>query len=143
MAAVTLSGVVVIARHGDRLGFYQDPTTYDASNTAITALGTVQEFDLGGLLRSIYLNASSPLAIDGISINLVDSSQIKVRADAGDEGFVIFDSSVALLQGLYPPTKDMNSTQSDGSVVVSPLGGYQYIPSKPVHFSLICLLIVF
>jgi prostatic aicd phosphatase len=130
MAYSILQGVVVIARHGDRLGFYQDPTTYAASGTSITALGTVQEYNLGSLISSIYLDQSSPLAIDGISPIKVNASQLKVRADAGDEGYVIFDSSVALLQGLYPPTNLSTSTQSNGSVVESPLGGYQYIPSK-------------
>ncbi len=35
-------GIVVLARHGDRQGFYQDPLTYTASATAITPLGEVQ-----------------------------------------------------------------------------------------------------
>lgn len=37
-----LLGVVVIARHGDREGFYQDPLTYTASETSITPLGDVR-----------------------------------------------------------------------------------------------------
>jgi len=37
-------GVVLIFRHGDRLQFYQDPTTYDASFTTITPLGNVCMF---------------------------------------------------------------------------------------------------
>ncbi len=32
-------GIVIWARHGDRQGFYQDPTSYDASATSITPLG--------------------------------------------------------------------------------------------------------
>ena len=35
-------GVVVIARHGDREGLYQDPFTYTATNTVITPLGEVR-----------------------------------------------------------------------------------------------------
>ena len=38
----TVLGVVVLARHGDRQGFYQDPETYTASATAITPLGEVR-----------------------------------------------------------------------------------------------------
>ena len=38
----TVLGVVVLARHGDRQGFYQDPETYTASQTAITPLGEVR-----------------------------------------------------------------------------------------------------
>lgn len=36
-----LLGIVVLARHGDREGFYQDPDTYTASQTSITPLGNV------------------------------------------------------------------------------------------------------
>ena len=39
-------GVVVIARHGDRQGLYQDPFTYDATNTVITPLGEVCIFSV-------------------------------------------------------------------------------------------------
>ena len=40
----SLLGVVLIARHGDREGFYQDPVTYTASDTAIPPLGEVRTF---------------------------------------------------------------------------------------------------
>ena len=40
-------GVVVIARHGDREGLYQDPFTYTATNTVITPLGEVRHSFLG------------------------------------------------------------------------------------------------
>ena len=38
----TVIGAVILARHGDRQGFYQDPNTYSASATAITPLGEVR-----------------------------------------------------------------------------------------------------
>jgi len=34
-------GVIVIARNGDRLEYYQDPTDYEATFTAATPLGEV------------------------------------------------------------------------------------------------------
>ena len=34
-------GVVIMARHGDRRGYYQSPDTYTASDTTITPLGEV------------------------------------------------------------------------------------------------------
>lgn len=34
-------GAVIIARHGDRRGYYQSPDTYTASDTTITPLGEV------------------------------------------------------------------------------------------------------
>ena len=50
----TLLGVVVLARHGDRQGFYQDPLTYDSSNTAITPLGNVSPHILSFLPRPLF-----------------------------------------------------------------------------------------
>ena len=34
-------GVVLLVRHGDRMGFYQDPETYTPTDTQITPLGNV------------------------------------------------------------------------------------------------------
>ncbi len=34
-------GVVILARHGDRQGRYQNPETYSATSTVITPLGEV------------------------------------------------------------------------------------------------------
>ncbi len=42
MPSSDVIGVVILARHGDREGFYQDPLTYTASATKITALGNVR-----------------------------------------------------------------------------------------------------
>lgn len=39
--ATTLLGVVLLARHGDRLEFFQDPFTYDPAETFLTPLGSV------------------------------------------------------------------------------------------------------
>ena len=127
-----LKGIVFLARHGDRTEFFQDPTTYVASDTTITPLGEVQEFNLGSLLRSTYLNPAGAKFIQGINFNAANQSEIKVRADAGDEGGVIFDSSIALLQGLFPPNRQAESiTLANGTTFTSPLGGYEYIPSEP------------
>jgi hypothetical protein len=98
---------------------------YTASATAITALGALEEFELGQLLRSIYLNASSPSYIKGISTGVLQQNQVALAADAGGEGGVIFDSAVALAQGLWPPTNAANSSLANGTSVVGPLNGYQ------------------
>ncbi|TRM61156.1 histidine phosphatase superfamily [Schizophyllum amplum] len=129
----TLLGVVILTRHGDRQGFYQDPDSYTASGTVITPLGTVQEYQLGQKLRSLYLNASSPTDLAGMSHDVVNASQISVSADAGGEGGVIFDSAVSLMQGLFPNTTSYNTTLANGTTVVGPLGGYQYIPIESVE----------
>ncbi|GAA6059827.1 hypothetical protein JCM10212_003739 [Sporobolomyces blumeae] len=141
-------GVVVIARHGDRSGFYQDPDSYTASDTEITTLGERQCFQLGETIRQIYTsNASSATAsqgsrqIAGLSSTTLDARQVNSTADAGGEGSTIYDSAIAFWQGFYPPNLAVsNTTLADGSIVTSPLQGYQYVqvntvlPSDDVDF---------
>ncbi|KZT67111.1 phosphoglycerate mutase-like protein [Daedalea quercina L-15889] len=127
-------GVVIIARHGDRRGYYQSPDTYTASDTIITPLGEVKEWQLGALLRSIYLNESSSSYIQGIAplTSAFNLSQVQVYADNSGEGSVIMDSAAALVQGLWQPTDLQNTTLANGSTIISPLGGYQYVPINSV-----------
>ncbi|VDC04591.1 unnamed protein product [Peniophora sp. CBMAI 1063] len=129
----TLLGVVLMVRHGDRAGLYQDPLTYAASHTTITPLGAAQELALGALLRQRYLNSSSPNHIASMNTGLVNDTQVVVRTDSGDEGGVIYASANALLQGLFPPTDSANTTLSNGTTVTAPLGGYQYVPIDAVN----------
>lgn len=98
---MSLAGVVLITRHGDRQGFYQSPTTYTASDTSLTVLGNVQEYQNGQDLRNMYLVNNN---ITGLNTSAADWNQVQVMADAGGEGTVIVDSAIALMQGLYPPT---------------------------------------
>lgn len=58
--AAGLVGVVLLARHGDRTTYYQDPNTYNSTQAYITPLGEQQEFELGSFLRNTYLNPDSP-----------------------------------------------------------------------------------
>lgn len=136
-------GIVLLTRHGDRRGFYQDPLTYTPFATSITPLGEVinsvydlhrpiadlsvtlqqEEFFLGNYLKYLYLNPRSSLHID--VDQLFNQTQVQARADAGGEGGVIFDSSIALLQGLFPPTYQNKDTLANGTTVVAPLGGRQ------------------
>lgn len=60
---------------------------------------------------------------------MVDIDQLAVRADAGG-GNVILNSAYALLQGLYPSTSKSGLTLANGTTVLPPLGGFQYIPGK-------------
>ncbi|KAF9013360.1 phosphoglycerate mutase-like protein [Cyathus striatus] len=116
-------GVVLLIRHGDREGFYQDPITYDAANTAITPLGSVQEFQLGQKLRGIYLNESSSSFISTVNSTIAQGPQLMVRADGG----------VSLLQGLFPATPASSIVLSNGTDVEGPLGGYQYVAIESVE----------
>lgn len=127
-----LLGVVLIVRHGDRQGFYQNPQTYTATATQITPLGNQQEFMLGSYLRSLYLNQSSPSYITGMSTGMFNQSQVYIQADLGGEDGVIYDSCVSLTQGLWPATLSNNITLANGSTITAPLGGYQYVPIESV-----------
>lgn len=96
-------GVVVVARHGDRLGtfvgavfesnvpgganklltdawsrigFYQSPNSYTASATVITPLGEQQEYELGASLQKKYLDPASADAIVNISPNILVAAQV-------------------------------------------------------------------
>ncbi|KAF8911679.1 histidine phosphatase superfamily [Gymnopilus junonius] len=126
-------GVIIIARNGDRYNYYQDPYTYSASNTETTALGEVESNSLGSLIRSTYFDSSSPSYIDGIRSDLVDNNEVKVRVKAGVEGSVVFDSAIALLQGLFPPNPNNKIVLANETTVVAPLGGYQYVPVETVE----------
>lgn len=137
-------GVIIIARNGDRYGYYQDPFTYSASDTETTALGEVyvhftlqvltliinkvESNLLGTLLKDTYFNSRSPSYIEGIRSDLVDNSEVKIRVKAGVEGTVVFDSAIALLQGLFPPTPNNKIVLANDTTIVAPLGGYQYVP---------------
>jgi hypothetical protein len=77
----------------------------------------------------VYLAAHAPSRVDGIDADLVNTDQVFVRSAAGGEGYAVYDSALALLQGLFPPTLANNITLANATVVVSPLNGYQYIPS--------------
>ena len=111
---MSIAGIVVLTRHGDRQGFYQSPTTYAASKTNLTVLGYQQEYQNGQDLRSTYLTGSK--ALPGVNANIAEDAQISVEADGAGEGEVIVDSADALLQGLYPPYND-TITLANSSVI--------------------------
>ncbi|KAF9222137.1 phosphoglycerate mutase-like protein [Gyrodon lividus] len=124
-------GVLILARNGDRTEYLQDPYTYAPSFTESTALGAAESFQLGSYLRSTYLDSSSPLHILDMPLDPshpIPPNQVHVHAKSGGEGAAIFDSSIALLQGMFPPTPLNKVLLANGSTVVSPLGGYQYVP---------------
>ncbi|KAF8589265.1 phosphoglycerate mutase-like protein [Ramaria rubella] len=128
-----LLGVVLLARHGDRLEFFQDPLTYNPSETLLTPLGTVEESFLGNFLQNTYLHPSSPSVINNISFPVANLDQLLVRADAAGEGSTILASIGALLQGLFPPTSQFNDTLANGTTIVGAGNGYQFIPVESVE----------
>ncbi|KAG0699474.1 histidine phosphatase superfamily [Suillus ampliporus] len=126
-------GVLVIARNGDRTEYYQDPKTYEGSYTESTALGAAESHQLGTFLRSVYMSSSSPSYIADMKTDLVDTHEVHVHAKAGGEGPVIFDSAIALLQGLFPPNPANKIVLANETTVIAPLGGYQYVPIETVE----------
>lgn len=106
---------------------------YDSSPTECTPLGEVQSFDLGKTLNDIYFDPSSPDAIKGIQADLADLEQIHVRVKNGGEGRVVFDSALAMLQGLFPPTEKNSIELANEQKITAPLGGYQYVPVETVE----------
>ncbi|KAL0572460.1 hypothetical protein V5O48_009500 [Marasmius crinis-equi] len=129
----TVLGTVVISRHGDRLLFPEDPYTYKGPLTESTPLGQAESNQLGGILRSVYLNPTSESFISGVQHELVNTKQIQVYSKNGHEGNVVFDSTIALLQGLFPPTERNVLTLANGTIVSAPLRGYQYVPVETVE----------
>ena len=79
------------------------------------------------------MNPTSESFISGIKRDLVDTKQIQVYAKNGGEGNVVFDSTIALLQGLFPPTERNVLTLANGTTVTAPLHGYQYVPVETVE----------
>ncbi|KAI0262182.1 phosphoglycerate mutase-like protein [Gloeopeniophorella convolvens] len=133
MSHPTVRGVVVITRNGDRYDYYQDPVTYKSSHTDSTPLGDVQAHKLGTVLRGEYFDPSSPNYINNVRTDLVNLDQVHARIKNGGEGRVVFDSTIALLQGLFPPTKKNSIELANEVTVTAPLGGYQYIPAETVE----------
>ncbi|KAL5483061.1 hypothetical protein ACEPAI_8290 [Sanghuangporus weigelae] len=126
-------GVIILALYGDRSSYFQDPVTYEQGYTRLTPLGQTQEVQLGSYLRSEYLNPNSPNSIYGIAPDVVNDRQVLVRADNGGEGGAIVDSAVALLQGLFPPTPRSRVSLANGTTIVGPMHGYQYVPIESVE----------
>ncbi|KAH9175025.1 phosphoglycerate mutase-like protein [Lactarius sanguifluus] len=133
MSHPTVRGVVVITRNGDRYDYSQDPVTYKSSHTDSTPLGEVQAFKLGSQLRKEYFDQSSANYIHNVRTDLVDLDQVHARIKNGGEGRVVFDSTIALLQGLFPPTTKNTIELANETKVTAPLGGYQYVPAETVE----------
>lgn len=89
----------------------------DNSNNHILPL-QAQEYQLGQLIQSLYFSPSAPSLISGVSTSLFNQAQVHIRADAGGEGGVIFDSSIAVAQGIWPASTGFNTTLANGKFFV-------------------------
>ena len=89
-----------------------------------------QAFQLGKALRKEYFDESSENYIHNVRTDLVDLDQVHARIKNGGEGRVVFDTTIALLQGMFPPTLANSIVLANETVITAPLGGYQYVPGE-------------
>ncbi|CAK5284958.1 unnamed protein product [Mycena citricolor] len=141
-------GVLVIARAGDH---HTQPDAEEPSARRHSVVGTVRPplppptpprdgsvehrqsdaHHLGADLRARYFSPSSRTTIRGLESHpLVAPRELQVLATQGGGGF---ESAMALLQGLFPPSKRNCVDLANGTVVRSPLGGYQYVPVETIE----------
>jgi hypothetical protein len=116
----TVLGIYMFHRHGDRTAKMTPPSN-------LTNLGYQEVYTSGQYYRSRYIDSNSSLRINGVSTDIVKQSQISVSAPDDD---VLWPSAAGFLQGFYPAVGSGLDTQTlrNGTVVTSPLNGYQFIP---------------
>ncbi|KAI0172293.1 phosphoglycerate mutase-like protein [Hypoxylon sp. FL1284] len=118
-AAETVLGVYIFHRHGDRSAKSLPPAN-------LTSLGADEVFQSGNFYRERYVSSNARSPIFGLSNDIAVPSQLSVLSPSDA---VLQSSSLAFLQGVYPPAGSLStSTLANSSKVEAPLGGYQYIP---------------
>jgi hypothetical protein len=120
----TVLGVYIFSRHGDRTAKSTPPTN-------LTDLGYEEVFNSGTYFRNRYIAEGASSKIYGMNTDLVKEAQITVSAPLDT---VLQNSALAFTQGLYPPVGPVlgANTLRNGTVVQSPLNGYQLIPVQLV-----------
>ena len=123
-AAETVLGVYIFSRHGDRTAKSTPPSN-------LTDLGYSQIFTSGTYFRNRYIARDASARIAGVNSDIVRQSQITASAPLDT---VLMNSAQGFLQGLYPPVGSTlgRDTLRNGSIVQSPLDGYQLIPIQTV-----------
>ncbi|OAP65724.1 hypothetical protein AYL99_01696 [Fonsecaea erecta] len=123
-AAETVLGVYIFSRHGDRTAKATPPS-------GLTDLGYEEVFTSGTYYRNRYITSDATRAIFGIEPNVVKLSQITASAPLDT---VLMPSAMGFLQGLYPPVGETLGSQTlrNGTVVQTPLNGFQLIPVQTV-----------
>ncbi|RDA94192.1 hypothetical protein CP533_6570 [Ophiocordyceps camponoti-saundersi (nom. inval.)] len=114
-------GVYIFHRHGDRSAKAWKPVN-------LTALGAVQVHSSGLFYRDRYVEANAPHRLRGLSSDDVVASQVSVTSPRDP---VLQASALTFGQGLYPPRSEAVEKLANGSRVVAPLGGYQFLPVDP------------
>ncbi|KAJ5706704.1 Histidine phosphatase superfamily clade-2 [Penicillium malachiteum] len=118
VSAERVLGAYIFARHGDR-------TAKVFGNTQLTDLGYHEVFAAGSYYNKRYVDSDSDKQIEGISDPIVNANQVNASAPSDA---VLQNSATGFLQGVYPPASSAaNNTLGNGTVVESPLNGYQLI----------------
>ena len=124
-AQETVLGVYIFSRHGDRTAKSTPPSN-------LTDLGYQEVFTSGTYFRNRYIAEDATSRIYGINTDIVKQSQLTASAPVDT---VLQNSALGFLQGLYPPVGQTlgSNTLRNGTVVQSPLNGYQLIPLQTVE----------
>ncbi|KAK4905817.1 hypothetical protein LTR66_017775, partial [Elasticomyces elasticus] len=124
-AQETVLGVYILSRHGDRTAKATPPAN-------LTDLGYEEVYTSGTYFRDRYVAQGASRRIYGINSDLVKQSQITASAPTDT---VLQNSAMGFLQGLYPPVGAQLGTNTlrNGTIVQSPLNGYQLIPLQTVQ----------
>ncbi|KAF5655492.1 acid phosphatase [Fusarium heterosporum] len=115
-------GLYIFHRHGDRTAKAWKPVNF-------TALGADEVHSSGSWYRDTYVSQDAPRKIAGLSAESAVLSQLDVTSPVDA---VLQNSALVFLQGLYPPSKQVE-TLANGSKIEAPLSGYQYIPIASVE----------
>jgi len=124
-AQETVLGAYIFSRHGDRTAKSTPPAN-------LTDLGYQEVFTSGTYFRNRYIASGATSKIYGMNTDLVKQSQITASAPTDT---VLQNSAMGFLQGLYPPVGQTLGSNAlrNGTVVQSPLNGYQLIPLQTVE----------
>jgi hypothetical protein len=123
-AAETVIGVYIFSRHGDRTSKSTPPAN-------LTDLGYEEVFTSGTWFRNRYIASGATNPIYGMNTDLVLESQLTVSAPVDN---VLQNSAMGFTQALYPPVGSTlgSATLRNGTIVHSPLNGYQLIPIEVI-----------
>ncbi|KAJ9625458.1 uncharacterized protein PV06_01750 [Exophiala oligosperma] len=113
-------GAYIFHRHGDRTAKSTPPAN-------LTDLGYQEVYTSGNYYRSRYVSSEASRRIYGLNSDIVKQSQITASAPSDT---VLQNSAAGFLQGLYPPVGETlgSNTLRNGTVIRSPLNGFQLIP---------------
>lgn len=127
-ASCAVVAVIVMTRHGDRTANYGNPWNFTEAIDVLTPLGSNMSYGNGALIRDMYVNQTSPTAVEGLNATF---NPLQIYAQSGDNE-VQLNSATAFLQGLFPPDATLSLELTNNITYKPPLSGYQYIPINTV-----------